>query len=65
MSDLEPQINGPFTPDLANPLSQFADNARREGWPLEVSGEQAGAAAGWETERKKQQGQLKPLQDVC
>ncbi|KAI3435493.1 hypothetical protein D9Q98_001559 [Chlorella vulgaris] len=37
MSELEPQINGPFTPDLANPLSQLADNARREGWPLEVS----------------------------
>lgn len=22
LSELEPQINGPFTPDLANPLSQ-------------------------------------------
>ena len=38
LSELEPQVNGPFTPDLANPLSKLADNARREGWPLEVSG---------------------------
>lgn len=33
-----PQINGPFTPDLANPLSKLGENARREGWPLTVSG---------------------------
>lgn len=45
LSELEPQVNGPFTPDLANPLSQLAENARREGWPLEVSG--ACAGLGW------------------
>lgn len=39
LSELEPQVNGPFTPDLANPLSKLAENARREGWPLQVSGE--------------------------
>ena len=44
LSELEPQVNGPFTPDLANPLSKLADNARREGWPLEVSGERRGPA---------------------
>ena len=54
MSELEPQVNGPFTPDLANPLSKLAENARREGWPLEVSGEmaeggQAGRARGGAT----------------
>lgn len=39
------QINGPFTPDLANPLSKLGENARREGWPLTVSGaEQAHAS---------------------
>jgi len=41
LSELEPQVNGPFTPDLANPLSKLAENARREGWPLQVSGETA------------------------
>jgi hypothetical protein len=46
LGELEPQINGPFTPDLANPLSQLADNARREGWPLEVSGEIGACVAG-------------------
>lgn len=47
LSELEPQVNGPFTPDLANPLSKLAENARREGWPLQVSGEAgAGRPAG-------------------
>ncbi len=38
LSELEPHINGPFTPDLATPISQFADRVRKEGWPqtLEV-----------------------------
>ena len=66
MSDLEPQINGPFTPDLANPLSQFADNARREGWPLEVSGEQAGVVGGGgAVERKKLGQQTCVMYDGC
>jgi aconitate hydratase len=35
---LEPHINGPFTPDLAWPLSTFAEAVRSHGWPpkLEV-----------------------------
>jgi len=33
LSTLEPQINGPFTPDLANPLSQFGANIKKNGWP--------------------------------
>jgi aconitate hydratase len=36
LSELEPHINGPFTPDLATPLSQFKTTAREKGWPLEM-----------------------------
>lgn len=38
LSSLEPHINGPFTPDRATPISQFADEVRKNGWPerLEV-----------------------------
>ena len=38
LSTLEPYINGPFTPDLATPLSQFKDAVHQNGWPekLEV-----------------------------
>jgi len=34
LSTLEPHINGPFTPDLATPLSEFGETAKREGWPM-------------------------------
>jgi aconitate hydratase len=33
LSELEPHINGPFTPDLANPLSKFAEEVSKNGWP--------------------------------
>ncbi len=38
LSSLEPHINGPFTPDLATPVSRFAAKARENEWPekLEV-----------------------------
>jgi aconitate hydratase len=38
LSELEPHINGPFTPDLAWPISKFADAVRVNDWPetLEV-----------------------------
>jgi aconitate hydratase len=36
LSELEPHINGPFTPDLATPLSQFKTVAREKNWPLEM-----------------------------
>ncbi len=36
LSELEPHINGPFTPDLATPLSQFKTVAKEKGWPLEL-----------------------------
>lgn len=36
MSELEPHINGPFTPDLATPLSQFKKAVEKNGWPSEL-----------------------------
>lgn len=33
LSELEPYINGPFTPDLATPLSKFKDVVKQEQWP--------------------------------
>ena len=36
LSELEPHINGPFTPDLATPLSKFKTVAREKGWPMEM-----------------------------
>ncbi len=36
LSELEPHINGPFTPDLATPISEFANKVREEGWPEEL-----------------------------
>lgn len=37
LSTLEPHINGPFTPDLAWPLSKFATAVRENGWPEVLS----------------------------
>ena len=36
LSELEPHINGPFTPDLATPLSKFKDAVKANGWPEEL-----------------------------
>ncbi|MFA6242719.1 MAG: aconitate hydratase, partial [Candidatus Hydrogenedentales bacterium] len=36
LSELEPLVNGPFTPDLAWPISQLGKAAKEKGWPLEV-----------------------------
>lgn len=36
LSSLEPQVNGPFTPDLAHPLSEFAAALKTNGWPSEL-----------------------------
>lgn len=36
LSTLEPHVNGPFTPDLATPISELAEAAKTNGWPLEV-----------------------------
>jgi aconitate hydratase len=37
LSKLEPHINGPFTPDLAWPLSKFAAAVRKNGYPQKLS----------------------------
>jgi aconitate hydratase len=39
LSKLEPYVNGPFTPDLATPISQFAKAVKDNNWPerLEVA----------------------------
>jgi aconitate hydratase len=39
LSELEPHVNGPFTPDLAWPISKFADAVKTNNWPktLEVA----------------------------
>ena len=36
LTDLEPHINGPFTPDLATPVSKMKEVAAAHGWPLNV-----------------------------
>ncbi|KAF8305829.1 aconitate hydratase [Clavulina sp. PMI_390] len=36
LSELEPHINGPFTPDLATPLSKFAETVKANNWPAEL-----------------------------
>lgn len=33
LSTLEPLINGPFTPDLSTPISQFGSKAEEQSWP--------------------------------
>lgn len=37
LSDLEPSLNGPFTPDLATPLSQFKHTIEQQGWKDAIS----------------------------
>ncbi|KAK9445676.1 aconitate hydratase [Metarhizium brunneum] len=37
LSELEPHINGPFTPDLATPLSKFKDVVKDQQWPEKLS----------------------------
>ncbi|OLN92812.1 Aconitate hydratase, mitochondrial protein 3 [Colletotrichum chlorophyti] len=37
LSTLEPHINGPFTPDLAHPLSQFKHHVAESSWPSKIS----------------------------
>jgi len=33
LSELEPHLNGPFTPDLATPVSEMAKKVEEMGWP--------------------------------
>jgi aconitate hydratase len=36
LSELEPHVNGPFTPDAAWPISQFAAAVKEHGWPQQL-----------------------------
>ncbi len=36
LSELEPHLNGPFTPDLATPISKMKEEALKNDWPLKV-----------------------------
>jgi len=36
LSELEPHLNGPFTPDLATPISKLKEEALKNGWPTKI-----------------------------
>ncbi|MFN6946432.1 MAG: aconitate hydratase [Cytophagaceae bacterium] len=36
LSELEPHVNGPFTPDAAWPISEFAKAVKEKGWPAKL-----------------------------
>ncbi|HEY0045959.1 MAG TPA: aconitate hydratase [Flavobacterium sp.] len=36
LSELEPYLNGPFTPDLATPISKMKEEAIKNDWPLKI-----------------------------
>ena len=36
LSELEPHLNGPFTPDLATPISKMKETALANNWPTKV-----------------------------
>jgi len=36
LDKLRPHLNGPFTPDLATPVSEMTVKANNEGWPINV-----------------------------
>ena len=36
LDELEPHLNGPFTPDRATPISKMAEVAKANGWPTKI-----------------------------
>jgi aconitate hydratase len=36
LNTLEPYLNGPFTPDLATPISKLKEEAIKNGWPMDI-----------------------------
>ena len=36
LSELEPHVNGPFTPDRATPISKLKEEALKNGWPTKI-----------------------------
>lgn len=43
LTNLEPHVNGPFTPDLAHPLSRFKKDVSESTWPREISASMVGS----------------------
>ncbi|OCF31425.1 aconitate hydratase, mitochondrial [Kwoniella heveanensis BCC8398] len=37
LSELEPHVNGPFTPDLAIPISKLKDEVEKHSWPDKIT----------------------------
>ena len=36
LNELEPHLNGPFTPDLATPVSEMKERAKKNDWPIDI-----------------------------
>tara|TARA_R110002124_G_scaffold287089_1_gene470379 strand:+ start:156873 stop:159137 length:2265 start_codon:yes stop_codon:yes gene_type:complete len=36
LTELRPHLNGPFTPDLATPVGQLGEKAKKNDWPIKV-----------------------------
>ncbi|KAL7730662.1 hypothetical protein ACLKA6_003439 [Drosophila palustris] len=36
LDKLEPLVNGPYTPDLAHPISKLGENSKKAGYPIEI-----------------------------
>ncbi|KAH8294626.1 hypothetical protein KR018_000628, partial [Drosophila ironensis] len=36
LTELEPLVNGPFTPDLAHNISSLGDNSQKAGYPMDI-----------------------------
>ncbi|XP_017145145.1 probable aconitate hydratase, mitochondrial [Drosophila miranda] len=36
LDTLEPLVNGPFTPDLAHPISKLGENSKKNGYPMDI-----------------------------
>lgn len=36
LNQLEPHLNGPFTPDKATPISKMREEAKKNGWPTKI-----------------------------
>ncbi|XP_070184891.1 aconitate hydratase, mitochondrial-like isoform X1 [Littorina saxatilis] len=36
LDKLEPHVNGPFTPDLAHPISKLGETAKKHDWPMDI-----------------------------
>ncbi|KAG1054842.1 hypothetical protein G6F42_028867 [Rhizopus arrhizus] len=58
LDNLEPHINGPFTPDLATPISKFKETAIKNDWPQELKVGLIGSCTNSSYEDMARQGQV-------